>query len=112
MRFYATVGLVCALSACAMDDASSKMTKRPDSNTTTGETIAPVQEEMAAPVKAQTWACDAKNIADYTYDGGSTARVRLRQYSSGDVYPVKKQPDGSVVGKTGDGTEFTCVASA
>jgi hypothetical protein len=58
------------------------------------------------------WTCEAKNLVIGSYSGGETAHIQLRGYSSGNSYPVKKSPDGTVAtGVTGDGTAFTCKSS-
>jgi hypothetical protein len=60
-----------------------------------------------AGAQAGGWVCSAPGLADGSYDGGSTAYIHLRGFTSGDNYPVTKR--GKVAtGVTLNGTHFTC----
>ncbi|WP_271088043.1 hypothetical protein [Hoeflea poritis] len=63
---------------------------------------------MATPAEAASWKCTAKKLKNASYRGGRTAMIHLSPYKSGGRYPVTKVSDKKVVGKTKDGTPFTC----
>ncbi len=58
--------------------------------------------------EAASWKCTAKKLKNASYRGGKTAMIHLSPYKSGGRYPVTKVSDKKVVGKTKDGTSFTC----
>jgi len=63
----------------------------------------------STPASAAKWECSAKKLKNYSYRGGKKAMIHLSPYSSGGRYTVTKVSDTKVVGKTKDGTSFTCV---
>lgn len=55
-----------------------------------------------------TWKCSAKNLANASYDGGSSAYIHLAPYGRGHDYPVTKRGRNKVIGTTSNGTPFVC----
>lgn len=53
------------------------------------------------------WTCTARGLVDYSFDGGGCATIHLSGYSYGDCYPVSIKGN-TAIGKTGNGTPFTC----
>lgn len=53
------------------------------------------------------WRCSARGIVDYSYDGGGSATIHLKGYSSGNSYPVNKK-GRRATGVMTNGTPFTC----
>ena len=63
----------------------------------------------STPASAAKWECSAKNLKNFSYRGGKKAMIHLSPYSSGGRYTVTEVSETKVVGKTKDGTSFTCV---
>lgn len=57
---------------------------------------------------AGTWTCSAKNMITGAYDGGERAYIHLSPYGRGNNYPVTKRGKKTVIGRTSNGTPFTC----
>ncbi len=55
------------------------------------------------------WKCEANEIANYEYNGESTAYIHLGSYSCGNDYSVTLNADKTIAkGTTGDNTPFIC----
>ncbi len=68
----------------------------------------PKADVAIAPV-AKKWTCTAETLAEFRYDGGDWARIRLAAYSSSGSYKVSKDQTGNIAtGVTADRTPFVC----
>lgn len=65
----------------------------------------------AGSAAAATWTCTAPGLLGFQYSGGGSAYIHLAPFQTGGTYAVTLAKDGkSAVGKTANGTRFTCTA--